>query len=132
MTEYSDSLKHLGIDKKQMLASMMSKIPESEKPLKRGREMTKEELEIENGSLSKRIIELQDDKGRLIDEINDWKAKADKAYCEKANAEIKLNEAREIISEYITILKGNTKTWQITQAKAEAFFEGADGGRING
>ena len=32
----------------------------------------------------------------------------DKAYSEKANAEIKLNEAREIISEYITILKGNT------------------------
>lgn len=43
MTEYSAFLKHLGIDKKQMIASMMSKIPESEKPSKRGREMTKEE-----------------------------------------------------------------------------------------
>lgn len=31
------------------------------------------ELEIENRSLSKRILELQDDKGRLIDEINEAK-----------------------------------------------------------
>lgn len=43
MSEYSAFLKHLGIDKKQMLASMLSKIPESEKPSERGREMTKEE-----------------------------------------------------------------------------------------
>lgn len=44
MTEYSAFLKHLGIDKKQMLASMLSKIPESEKPSKKERDMTKEEL----------------------------------------------------------------------------------------
>jgi len=48
MTEYSDFLEHLGIDKKQMLASMWSKIPDSEKTSKRGREMTKEELEKDN------------------------------------------------------------------------------------
>lgn len=47
MTEYSAFLKHLGIDKKQIIASMWSKIPDSEKPSKRGREMTKEELEKE-------------------------------------------------------------------------------------
>lgn len=47
MSGYSDFLKYLGIDKKQMIASMWSKIPESEKPSKRGREMTKEELEKE-------------------------------------------------------------------------------------
>ena len=44
MTEYSAFLKHLGIDKKQMLASMWSKIPESEKPSKKEWEMTREEL----------------------------------------------------------------------------------------
>ena len=55
------------------------------------------ELEVENENLSKRIFELQGDKGRLLEEINDWKAKADKAYCEKANAETKLEEAKELI-----------------------------------
>ena len=54
-----------------------------------------------NSSLSKRIIELQGDKGRLIDEINDWIEKADKAYSEKANAEIKLDEAKMIIKDLL-------------------------------
>lgn len=47
MSGYSDFLNHLGIDKKQMIASMWSKIPESEKPSKSGQEMTKEELKKE-------------------------------------------------------------------------------------
>ena len=34
-----------------------------------------------------------------------------------------LEEAKKILSEYIEILKGNTKTWQETQAKAEAFLK---------
>lgn len=42
MSRYSDFLNHLGIDKKQMIASMMSKIPESEKPSKRGIDMAKD------------------------------------------------------------------------------------------
>ena len=33
-----------------------------------------------------------------------------------------LEKAKQIIKEYIEILKGNTKTWQETQAKAEAFI----------
>lgn len=60
----------------------------------------------ENRSLSKRILELQGDKGRLTDEINDWKAKADKAYCEKANAEIKLDEAKELVKNIIRVTWG--------------------------
>lgn len=87
-------------------------------------EVTKE-LQIENNSLSKRILELQGDKGRLLDEINDWKAKADKAYSEKANAEIKLNEAREIIKEYLEWAdwKGsNCPSYASICEKAEAFL----------
>ena len=34
----------------------------------------------------------------------------------------KLEEAKEIISEYINILKGDTKNWKKTQEKAEQFI----------
>jgi len=44
MSEYSDFLKHLGIDKKQMIASMWSKISDSEKPSKRDGKMTDKEI----------------------------------------------------------------------------------------
>lgn len=75
------------------------------------------------GILARRVLELLDDKGRLIDEINDCKAKADKAYCEKANAEIKLDEAKELIKNIIRVTWGEGWNYSLGwKVKAEAFI----------
>lgn len=61
------------------------------------------ELEIENRSLSKRILELQDDKGRLIDEIN---------------------EAKELIKNLIRVTWGEGWNYSLDwKVKAEAFIK---------
>ena len=107
-------------------------------------EVTKE-LQEQNELLAKHILELQKDKGNLTDRVNELNklfancdtcrrtcdigncCKFGNAYLpdtEKVlNKKSQLTEAKEIIREYIEILKGDTKTWRQTQAKAEAFLK---------
>jgi len=82
-------------------------------------------LQKENKTLAKRILELQGDISRLKDEVDDWKAKADKAFCEKANAEIKFDEAKQKLKEFIELCQN--PTWFLSKPKiieeAVAFLE---------
>ena len=56
--------------------------------------------------------------------MNDWRVKVDKAYSEKANAEIKLNEAKEIIQNLIRVTWGEGWNYSLDwKVKAEAFIK---------
>ena len=62
-----------------------------------------------------RTKELQEENKKTF---NDWIEACNKY----GEVNLKLTNAKEIISEYINILKGDTKNWKKTQEKAEQFI----------
>ena len=73
---------------------------------------------IENKDLIERVNELEKENSELKEKLN-----FSTQYYQGEKAKEQLTTAKEIISEYINILKGDTKNWKKTQEKAEQFLK---------
>ena len=78
---------------------------------------------IENKDLIERVNELEKENSELKTDNVEWEKASDKWKSLYELTNNQLTTAKEIISEYINILKGDTKNWKKTQAKAEAFLK---------
>ena len=83
-----------------------------------------EDTEILNKTYEKRFSDLEKENAELKKQLE----MSNKVYNDNLDyshhIEGQLTTAKEIISEYINILKGDTKNWKKTQEKAELFLKG--------
>ena len=83
-----------------------------------------EDTEILNKTYEKRFSDLEKENAELKTQLE----MSNKVYNDNLDyshhIEGQLTTAKEIISEYINILKGDTKNWKKTQEKAELFLKG--------
>ena len=77
---------------------------------------------IENKDLIERVNELEKENSELKTDNVEWEKASDKWKSLYELTNNQLTTAKEIISEYINILKGDTKNWKKTQEKAEQFI----------